>query len=531
MPSSALVLLLASGLGILHATAAFTNRVVKISNTNTCISVINGQVVPSTACTTYWTHSNGLFRALDADKCLSIYEGIVASGRGLILSDCATAQRWITPNSHIQPSGSTICLDTTLDGKFFRVYACSPKKATQLFALKYIPPPPPPPPPSIPAPDPSPDPTPAPSPVVPDPAPQPVPVPVPVPAPYPVPTPAPAPAPTPTPTPAAPSTMPSMWAGVNFYFLHALPVNEQETVLSELSKAGVKAVRIFITKFWVGGKSTNSLGANDLENDIVGQYDDSILKQIDTLMVLCVKYNIRLLIAMHDRWSLDATWTICDAYCQAYRGGDGSLSGFYANPTAEARFDKRLAYIATHQNSQMGNRAWKDIPEAIYAFEIENEGQGRSGANEVPQYSNRNWWCSRATALRKVIGTSQILISTGGAQDFENAMTNESFSCPALDVIALHSYSQDLNYMMNKLTEAQAMGQQNNKIVIFEEFGATTIAAKVNIINTIGDFCNKKKIPWLPWQVSSVSKPDDFEFWTDQTSVWSALTKNAQAAN
>ncbi|KAJ3382411.1 hypothetical protein HDU80_001538, partial [Chytriomyces hyalinus] len=97
MPSP-LVLLLASGLGILHAMAAFSNRVVKISLSNTCISVINDQVVPSSACTTVWTHSNGLFRAVALDKCLSIYQGIVASGRGLILSDCATAQRWITPN-------------------------------------------------------------------------------------------------------------------------------------------------------------------------------------------------------------------------------------------------------------------------------------------------------------------------------------------------------------------------------------------------------------------------------------------------
>ncbi|KAI8844340.1 glycoside hydrolase superfamily [Chytriomyces cf. hyalinus JEL632] len=511
MRSSPLILLLASGLGILHAMAAFSNRVVKISLSNTCISVINDQVVPSSACTTVWTHSNGLFRAVELDKCLSIYQGIVASGRGLILSDCATAQRWITPNSHIQASGSTVCLDTTPNRKFFRVYACSPQKATQLFALKYFPLSAPQPP-SVPAPDPA-------------PAPPPVIVPVPVPSPQP----SPAPSPIPVPTPA-PSTMPSMWAGVNFYFLHALPITEQEIILSELNKANIKAIRIFITKFWVGGKSTNSVGCNDLENDTVGQYDDSILKQIDALMVLCVKYNIRLLIAMHDRWSLDATWTICDAYCQAYKAADGSLNAFYANPTAESQFDKRLAYIASHRNSLMGNRAWKDIPEAIYAFEIENEGQGRSGANEVHQYSNRNWWCRRATALRRAIGTSQILISTGGAQDFENAMMIESFSCAALDVIALHSYSQDLNYMMNKLTEAQAMGQQNNKIIIFEEFGATTIAGKVNIINTIGDFCNKKKIPWLPWQVSSVSKQDDFEFWADQTSVWSALAKNAQAA-
>ncbi|TPX78448.1 hypothetical protein CcCBS67573_g00294 [Chytriomyces confervae] len=324
-----------------------------------------------------------------------------------------------------------------------------------------------------------------------------------------------------------PNSLPKMWAGVNSYFIYSLPPQDQEEILSELNKANIKTVRIFLTAFGKGGKGTTSVGSNDLEEHTCGEYDDSILSQVDAMMPLLVKYNIRLLIAMHDRWNLDGTWGTCDAYCQKYAGGPGKdLNSFFSNPEAQAQFDQRLAHIATHKNPYMGNRAWSDIPEAIYSFEIANEAQGTS--NQYNQFSNPNWWCGRATALRSVIGASSVLISTGGGQNFEMSLGQENFECKALDIVAIHSYSGDMDDIRSNLEHAQEQGKKHGKIVIFEEFGLQS--GKGDFIGKVAELCNSMGIPWMPWQVSNPTAWSDYEFWTDDKETWSALAKWAKLA-
>ncbi|KAJ3062912.1 hypothetical protein HDU98_001261 [Podochytrium sp. JEL0797] len=339
---------------------------------------------------------------------------------------------------------------------------------------------------------------------------------------------APAPAPRPQPETSTPSTtMPALWAGVNIYFLHTLPTATQHSVLAALQAAHIKTVRIFITSFWAGGKGTNSVGATDLEIDTVGSYNDAVLLQIDTLMSLVQAYDIKLMIALHDRWNLDSTWGICDAYCQKYASSGKDLSGFYNNAAAEDAFDARLAHIANHANALMGGKAWKDLSGAIYAFEIQNEGMGTS--NGVNQLTNADWWCGRATALRKVMGAgSAVLVSTGGGQNFEQSLIPQNFACAAVDLVALHSYSSDIADVTANLKQAALLGKQNGKVVVFEEFGATS--NKGSWISQVAKVSNSLGVPWMPWEVSSVTLSNDFEFWTDDTVTWAALASSAQAA-
>ncbi|KAI8611850.1 glycoside hydrolase family 5 protein [Chytriomyces sp. MP71] len=318
-----------------------------------------------------------------------------------------------------------------------------------------------------------------------------------------------------------------MWAGVNSYFLYSLPESDQETILSALADAGVKTVRIFLTSFSPGGKGTTARGSTDLELDTCGDYNDSVLDQVDAMLPLLSKHGIRLLIAMHDRWNLDGTWGICDAYCQKYMGGSGKdLRAFYASEEAQAQFDKRLAHVARYESKTMGGRAWMDLPEVIYALEIQNEGQGTS--NGIDQFSNPDWWCGRATALRAVMGDSQVKISTGGGQDFGHSILDNNFACKALDVIALHSYESDMGTIQKNLADAQNKAQAQGQVIIFEEFGVQ--GGKADFIAKVGALANSMGIPWMPWEVSNPSAKSDYEFWMDDSETWSALTKYAKAA-
>ncbi|KAJ3242921.1 hypothetical protein HDU78_001058 [Chytriomyces hyalinus] len=318
--------------------------------------------------------------------------------------------------------------------------------------------------------------------------------------------------------------LPKLYAGVNCYFIYSLTQGTQIEILSALQQAGVKTVRIFLTSFNSGGKGTDAVGSSDLELYTPGNYDDSILGQVDALMPLLVQYGIRLSIAMHDRWNLDSTWGICDAYCSTYCNGGSNLAGFYNSEAAQNSFDARLAHIVNHVNPRMGSRAWKDIPEAIFAFDIQNEGQGNSNI------LNADWWCGRATALRRVMGDSRVLIGTGGGQDFYPSLLTQNFECGALDIVAMHTYNNDINYVTSNLQNAASLANTYNKRIEFQEFGATG-GGKSGWIGQVASLSNSLGIAWLPWEVSKPGIWNDYEFWTDDTATWSALTQNARVAN
>ncbi|KAI8610731.1 hypothetical protein BC830DRAFT_718887 [Chytriomyces sp. MP71] len=234
--------------------------------------------------------------------------------------------------------------------------------------------------------------------------------------------------------------------------------------------------------------------------------------------------GMQLIICLHDRYELDD-----DAYYDKYikRGG---LQAFYNHPQAQAVFDWRLAYIVSHVNPSMGNRTWYQIPEAIYAFEIQNEAQADSSVTSLmPAQRNPRWWCDRATSLRGVIGfNSPILISTGGGKGFSDSIVDENFECPAIDVIALHSYDSDITVYRPAIDLAVKKAKLNEKIVILEEFGAVGKAeTKADWISRVSTIAREAGINWLPWEVSKPGGGSDFDFYVNDTAAWHALSNAA----
>ena len=95
-----------------------------------------------------------------------------------------------------------------------------------------------------------------------------------------------------------------MWTGVNSFFLHTLSDSDQVSILTALKAAHVQVVRIFISGVGAGSKGSSSSGVNDLEQTYVGVYDDTVLLVIDKIMSKVSSFGIRLIIAIHDRYSL-----------------------------------------------------------------------------------------------------------------------------------------------------------------------------------------------------------------------------------
>lgn len=91
---------------------------------------------------------------------------------------------------------------------------------------------------------------------------------------------------------------------------------------------------------------------------------------------------------------------------------------WYNDAGAAADMDNRIAHIVNHKNPNFGNRAWKNIPEAILGFDIQNEGQAHMPNDEIP---NPNWICDRATNLKQLQLDANILVLTGGGADVSDS--------------------------------------------------------------------------------------------------------------
>ncbi|KAJ3025952.1 UNVERIFIED_CONTAM: hypothetical protein HDU68_006424 [Siphonaria sp. JEL0065] len=322
-----------------------------------------------------------------------------------------------------------------------------------------------------------------------------------------------------------------MWAGVNSYFLGYLPEKDQRYLLGALQDAGVTKVRVFVTEFALNAnatKGTNATATPDLEMKTLGVYNDSTLKGIDRLLSLVPQYEIKLIIALHDRWNLDNKWGSCDAYCQAFCKHDGKkctsakgAASFYTDPKAKQYFDMRAAHIVNHANQYMQSRPWAQLSESIYAFEIQNEGQSELN---LP---NPDWWCERATRLKNQLSNNGILIATGGTQYPSDSLIDNNFKCPALDIIAVHAFSTGDAVPVMKTALEKA--QKYKKLVVLEEFGAQGKYQAPTIAYT-AELANFNRIPWMPWEVSTVSIPGDFEFSPEDKDTWAVLTRYAKAA-
>lgn len=129
--------------------------------------------------------------------------------------------------------------------------------------------------------------------------------------------------------------------------------------------------------------------------------------------------DIKLIIALHDRYQLGC-WgndTYVEKYhlpavdCAQGKASDNNVEFWYSDANCISDFENRIRHVLEHRNGRIdGSPAWKDLSSHIFAFNIQNEGQGHLNGNIPPHPS---WWCDRATFMRGIMGGSDVLISTG----------------------------------------------------------------------------------------------------------------------
>ena len=318
------------------------------------------------------------------------------------------------------------------------------------------------------------------------------------------------------------------WAGADSFFLFALSESDRHAHLSAMQRASMRVVRIFISAVGDRAKGSSSTATPDLEPQTVGVFDDTILRRIDQLMVEAVQYSVKLDISMHDRYALGC-WSE-DAYYAKYRFPSGypgcnaqrnDVRAFYQNASIEADFDRRLLHVVQHRNPLMGNRTWGQIPEAIFTLAAQNEAQSFIRSQDW------GWQCRRAAVMRPHVHAS-ILMSTNGATVADSLQT-DLFTCPHLDLMAVHNYGGDRAFAANYSRVARQLAVRYGKRVYVEEFGALGHASvKAAGLGAQIDGMMDSHVPWMFWELLRPGGTD-YETWTDDE-AWAALSNRSQAA-
>eukprot|EP00798_Chlamydomonas_sp_ICE-L_P004289 gene4289-14399_t len=222
-------------------------------------------------------------------------------------------------------------------------------------------------------------------------------------------------------------------------------------------------------------------------------------------MAQVVKRKMKLIIAMHDRYSLGC-WEI-DGYVKKYNitatdacgTADGLVANniipFYNNPAAAADMDRRFAHILNHRNKFFKNRPWSSLSEAILGFDIQNEGQTHSPNGVI---ANRDWICSRATLVKPKLSAG-ILVMTGGGAYIWDSVIEEHFQCPAIDVVCVHTFG-DASQISRELPAAIQNANKYGKRMILQEFGSTG-ADKPSSLNSKILASMDLGLPWMVWQI------------------------------
>ncbi|PSK42055.1 hypothetical protein B9Z65_3969 [Elsinoe australis] len=304
------------------------------------------------------------------------------------------------------------------------------------------------------------------------------------------------------PTNKSGASISTSWAGVNSYFLHAYQKNDRLVVLDAIKDVELKTLRLFISHTQANNKNTNSVEMPDIEPKNVGTWDDTQLLAIDQLMI-----------EAHERDAYVTKYKLPAVDCNTAQASQNDVTFFYQDASPVSDFDNRITHILTHRNALLPNSPqWKDLSSHIFAFNIQNEGQGHLRNNIAPA---PQWWCDRSKHMRSVMGNSAVLISTGGGNEFPNSDIPENWACPTLDLVDIHSYNGVEGFKKNAPVALQH-AKDAGKLVLFEEFGATG-ENKADVVGQHIKVFNGLKVPWMVWQINKPGKgAADYEFWTDE---------------
>ncbi|KAH9836565.1 uncharacterized protein C8Q71DRAFT_857795 [Rhodofomes roseus] len=141
--------------------------------------------------------------------------------------------------------------------------------------------------------------------------------------------------------------------------------------------------------------------------------------------------------------------------------------GGYKNTTAQEAFDACLAHVLNHVHTTLG-QPWKDLNDYIFGLEAETEVRIGNGQTFIEDH--QQWQCDRASTIKTELnGNTGIVVLTGGESWMMSEFVQPDFlTCPALDVISIHTYAVTDYYTSSIESYVQQVLHARKKLIMEE---------------------------------------------------------------
>lgn len=246
-------------------------------------------------------------------------------------------------------------------------------------------------------------------------------------------------------------------------------------------------------------KGSTTTAIPQLEPNVVGTYDTTVLTALDDTLALLHTHGIKAIISPHDAGVINGS-NGCDVYCTKY----GNQATFYNSSAASIDYSNRLKKILSFKSPNFGHKKWSHLDSVILAFDLQNElminALGLLSANDPT-----DWLCSQAGSMKALIPpSSNVKIATGGIGgsqyccDHEFNLLPKALQCDAIDIMSVHGYMSKASdwayYITGDKSVLKAVNGTGKKVLI-EEWGVSRSSVdgfekQVAVFNGAG-------VPWV----------------------------------
>ena len=259
----------------------------------------------------------------------------------------------------------------------------------------------------------------------------------------------------------------------------------------------------------------------DLEPEVPGVFDDTILDLIDKLISKATSYEIKIIISAHDRWSLGCQQQ--NSYTKKYENSlisnpsskpctNAVVTRWYQSESVIQELTNRMKHILNYK-SQCTGKHWSEMNETFIAFDLQHATQWGVPMSQ----SNSKWTCEILTAIKNL---TTIPLTSGG----DISSLDSLASCRAIDLLAVQIYKSERDTeVLRILNYVRRASIKFNKRFFVEDF--TLTAERMLLLSTF------VYVPWigtgLEWTTSDVTMSNMSEYFSYQKwpEVWSLKSK------
>jgi hypothetical protein len=264
---------------------------------------------------------------------------------------------------------------------------------------------------------------------------------------------------------------------------------EQANAIKTIKAMGGNVTRTYTIPVYNGtNAATAYVTGVDSEGNLI--YNEDALNKLDSLLSICNKYGIRVIIPLVDHWhwvgGIDGYCRLAGITINTSSGFDSNAWQFYTNETAIGYFEQMISHLMERVNTVSGIK-YKDDP-AVICWETGNEIAAYDSTS-APKFSQT--WTTEVAAHLKSTGIRQLVLD--GKMD----ATAESLKDSNVDILGSHYYTGSYPEKLKKDTAlsfnngtTQVLDDNENPVpgkpFILGEFGAYTSASSVEKVFSTG---------------------------------------------